>query len=219
MRAVLVDDERPAIDELSYLLKENSVEVIGAFQDTECVLDFISKEKPDIVFLDIELRDMSGIDFGAELKKRTENITIIFVTAYPEYALSAFRAYPLDYIVKPVDEEHLVRTLRHVRETLVHCEHTGQGDINIRFFGRFEISCNNDKVRLPTKKTCELLAYLLCNEGEKIYRDDIARLLFCGKYDEKNANNLRVSLFRIRKTMREFGIEKEFLSIQEDLTV
>jgi len=219
LRTVLIDDERPALDELSYLLKKNSAEVIGAFQNTEGVLDFIVREKPDIVFLDIELREISGIDFGAELKKEMENITIIFITAYPKYALTSFRAYPLDYIVKPVDEEHLVRTLRHVRETLVRCKDTGQEDIYIRCFGGFEISRQEDKIKLPTKKTCELLAYLLCNEGEKIYREDLVRLLFCGKSCEKDANNLRVSLFRSRNALRELGIGKEIFIIKEDLSI
>jgi two-component SAPR family response regulator len=115
MRAVLIDDERPALDELSYLLKENSIEVIGTFQNTNGVLDFILQEKSDVVFLDIELREKNGIDFGVELQNSIESTAIIFVTAYPEYALEAFRAYPLDYITKPVDEERLARTLRHVR--------------------------------------------------------------------------------------------------------
>ena len=69
LRAVIIDDERPALDELSFLLKENSVEVIGTFQNTVGALDFILKENPDIVFLDIEMRGMTGIELASRIKK------------------------------------------------------------------------------------------------------------------------------------------------------
>lgn len=218
LRAVIIDDERPALDELSYLLKGNSVEVIGAFQNTEGVLEFILREKPDIVFLDIEMRGKNGIDFGVELQNSTENTAVIFVTAYPEYALEAFRAYPLDYIVKPVDEERLAQTLRHIQEASERRAGTGGADFYIRCFGLFEITCAGEKLRLPTKKTRELLAYLLSNEGTVIYRDELMRLVFFDN-SERSANNLRVTLFRIRNAFHEAGVGKEKFLIMEDLSV
>lgn len=219
LRAVLIDDERPALDELSYLLKKNSVEVIGSFQNTEGALDFIAREKPDIIFLDIEMRGVNGIDFGVHLQNSTENAAIIFVTAYPEYALEAFQAYPLDYIVKPVDEEHLARTLKHVRETSVNHHNSQDRNLYIRCFGNFEIIHGSDKVKLPTKKTRELLAYLLCNEGSTIYRDDLMRLIFNSGDSEKDGNNLRVTMYRIRNAFREAGIGKNQFLIHDNLTV
>lgn len=219
LRAVIIDDERPALDELSFLLKENSVEVIGTFQNTVGALDFILKETPDIVFLDIEMRGINGIDFGVELQNSTEDTAVIFVTAYPGYALEAFRAYPLDYIVKPVDEERLAQTLRHIQETLVHRAGTGGGNLYIQCFGKFEITCGDDKVRLPTKKTRELLAFLLCNEGTMVYRNDLARLVIGGGDNGKDANNLRVTLFRIRNAFCEAGVGKDEFLIREDLSI
>lgn len=218
LRAVLIDDERPALDELSYLMKENSVEVIGAFQNTTGVLSFIQCEKPDIVFLDIEMRGENGIDFGVELQKDAGDFTIIFVTAYPEYALEAFQAYPLDYVVKPVDEERLAQTLRHVQKTLKCRNGTENASFYIRCFGKFEILYGEDEVKLPTKKARELFAYLLCNEGTIIYREDLMRLVFSGD-PGKAANNLRVSLFRIRTALREAGVTEDKFLIQDDFSV
>lgn len=219
LRAVIVDDERPALDELSFLLKKNSVEVIRAFPNTEGVLEYITREQPDIVFLDIELRDVNGIDFGAKLQNGADNTAIIFVTAYPEYALEAFRAYPLDYIVKPVDEGRLKRTLDHAREVSARRGASDGWNFYIRCFGKFEITCGANKVRLPTKKTHELLAYLLCNEGTVIYRDELLRLVFRGVDVGNNANNLRVTLFRIRNAFHDAGIGKDKFLIREDLSV
>ena len=219
MRAVVIDDERPALDELSFLLRKNSVEVIGAIQNTEGALEFILREKPDMVFLDIEMRGINGIDFGVGLQDSTDNCAVIFVTAYPEYALEAFRAYPLDYIVKPIDEKRLTQTLQHVRETITRRLVAGDGDLYIKCFGKFEVSFGADKVRLPTKKTRELLAYLLCNEGTFIYRNDLTQLIFGSGMNENNLNNLRVSLFRIRSAFQEAGVRKDQFAILEDYTV
>jgi len=219
LRAVIIDDERPALDELSYLLKEDSVEVIATFQNTEGALEFILTTKPDVVFLDIEMRGINGIEFGVELQNRTEKTAVIFVTAYPEYALEAFRAYPLDYIVKPVDEERLARTLRHIQETLVHSAGAGGGNLYIQCFGKFEITFGDNKVKLPTKKTRELLAYLICNKGTMIYRDDLIQLVFGSDDSGKDANNLRVSLFRIRNAFREAGVGKDRFLIRDDFSV
>ncbi|MEA4933592.1 MAG: response regulator [Lawsonibacter sp.] len=219
LKAVLMDDERPALDELSYLLREKSVEVIGTFQKPEGALDFIVKAKPDIVFLDIEMRGANGIDFGVALQDRTENTAVIFVTAHPEYALEAFRAYPLDYMVKPVEEERLEQTLSHLRNASVLRANAGKGILSVRCFGKFNILFGDQKVRLPTKKTRELLAYLLCNEENPIYRDDLTRIVFGSRDAEKDANNLRVSLFRIRNALREAGVKKDTFAIQDDFSI
>ncbi len=219
LRAVIIDDERPALEELSYLLGKYSVKVIGSFLNTEGALDFISCEKPDIVFLDIEIRDVNGIDFGVELQSGAENTAIIFVTAYPNYSLEAFRAYPLDYIVKPVDEERLARSLRHVRESLKLRSDTGGGDFYIRCFRKLESMHGGNKVKFPTKRTRELFAYLICNEGAVIYRGDLLRLFFGSGENEKDANNLRVSMFRIRNALREAGVGKDQLLIKDDFSV
>ncbi|NCB52650.1 MAG: response regulator [Clostridia bacterium] len=219
LRAVLIDDERPALDELTYLLEKKSVEVIGTFMNTEGALDFISCEKPDIVFLDIEIRDVNGIDFGVEMQSRAENTAIIFVTAYPNYSLEAFKAYPLDYIVKPVDEERLARTLRHVHETAELRSETGRRNFYIRCFGKLDIIYGDHKIKFPTKKTRELFVYLICNEGTVIYRGDLLRLFFGSGENEKDANNLRVSMFRIRNALREAGAGKDQFLIKDDFSV
>ncbi|MDD4842703.1 MAG: response regulator [Anaerotignum sp.] len=219
LRAILIDDERPALDELSYLLKKNAVEVIGTFLKTEGTLDYILAQNPDIVFLDIEMRGTNGIEFGVELQKKSENTAIIFVTAYPEYALEAFRAYPLDYIVKPIDEEHLERTLKHILETSQTQNPLECKSFYIQCFGKFEITYGNQKVRLPTKKTQELLAYLLCNEGNTVYRNDLMQVIFDNGDVEKDANNLRVNLFRIRNAFREAGVENKTFIVRDDFSV
>ena len=219
LRAVIIDDERPALEELSYLLEKHSVKVIGSFLNTEGAFDFISCEKPDIVFLDIEIRDVNGIDFGVKLQNSVENTAIIFVTAYPNYALEAFKAYPLDYIVKPVDEERLKQTLQHIQETAELRSEAKSGVFYIRCFGNFEIVSGEHKVKFPTKKTRELFAYLICNEGTVIYRSDLLRIVFGSGESEKDANNLRVTMFRLRNAFREAGIGNDQFFIRDDFSV
>jgi len=219
LRAVLIDDERPNLDELSFLLSENSVEVIGAFQNIDGALEYIMDKKPEVVFLDIEMRGVNGIDFAVKLQNCSGKINVIFVTAYPEYALESFQAYPLDYIVKPVEEEHLKRTLSRVTE-ITECNTVEKSyGFYIRCFEKFEIVNGTHKVKLPTKKTRELLAYLLCNVGNKIYRNDLIRLVFESNDNEKGSNNLRVNLFRIRNAFREAGVERNLFTIGDNLSI
>jgi len=219
LRAVLIDDERPALDELSFLLNKNSVEIIGAFQKTDKVQEFIAREKPDIVFLNIQLKGTNGIDFGEKLQKSSEKTVIVFVSAYPEYAIQAFRAYPLDYIVKPVDEEHLKKTLQYIESFKKPDNDKKWCDLRIQCFGIFKIKTGDNFIKMPTKKTSEILAYLLCNEGKKIYRDELARLMSCDNNPEKNANNLRVSLFRIKNTLRTASIDNTQFNIGDNFSV
>ena len=172
-----------------------------------------------MIFLDIELREINGIDFGIEIKSVLKDISVVFVTAYPSYALDAFKAYPLDYIVKPVDEERLVTTLNYVNEVQSKIKNVCCEKFYIHCFGKFEIICSNDKVRFPTKKAKEFLAFLLYNEGITIYRDEIARIVFSGIDNCKNANNLRVTLFRIKNSLHDYGVKNSEFMICDDLSV
>ncbi|MBL2480218.1 response regulator, partial [Klebsiella pneumoniae] len=83
--------------------------------EADCVedaLEELMKNKPDIVFLDIQLSDDNGFEIANILKKMKNPPAIVFATAYDQYALQAFEVDALDYILKPFDEERIVQTLK-----------------------------------------------------------------------------------------------------------
>lgn len=113
LKVLVVDDEMLARDELKYLLeKTKEVEIIGEADCVEDALEELMKNKPDIVFLDIQLSDDNGFEIANILKKMKNPPSIVFATAYDQYALQAFEVDALDYILKPFDEERIVQTLK-----------------------------------------------------------------------------------------------------------
>lgn len=114
--AVIVDDELPALLELQHLLSaaSDAVRVVGAFQDPHEMLDHMEQLQPDVVFLDIEMRDMNGLLVAEVLYEMLPKLTVVFVTAYSEYALDAFELHATDYLLKPVSLPRLANTLSRV---------------------------------------------------------------------------------------------------------
>lgn len=115
LKAYIVDDEPLARDELKYLLiRSKKVEVIG---ESDCIEDAvldISKLKPEVVFLDINLSEDSGLNLAKKIESFDQAPAIVFATAYDEYALQAFESNALDYILKPFDEGRIQKTLKKI---------------------------------------------------------------------------------------------------------
>lgn len=105
LTALIVDDEAPARDELKYLIETYSpqIEVVQECDNAQSALDFLRTESCDILFLDIEMPEQSGVDLVNELRANREvSPYIIFVTAYNQFALKAFELDAIDYLLKPV---------------------------------------------------------------------------------------------------------------------
>ncbi len=118
MRTLLVDDEALSRRGLELRLRvANDIEIIGHCSNGREALAAIRDQKPDLVFLDIQMPGLSGFDVLAELQPH-ELPMIVFVTAYDRFAVQAFEARAIDYVLKPVDDARLAATLTHVRELM-----------------------------------------------------------------------------------------------------
>lgn len=115
LKAILVDDEIAAIRTLELLLKQccPDILVIGTARSGDEALQVIGKENPDIVFLDIEMPHGSGFDLLESMPNL--NFDIIFITAYNQYAVKAFKYSAVDYILKPIDIDELVKAVDKVK--------------------------------------------------------------------------------------------------------
>lgn len=116
IKAILIDDERLARNELKKLLSEfPEIEVIAEAANAEEGIERIDTLNPDLVFLDIQMPGKSGFDMLAELDKLPH---VIFTTAYDEYALKAFEVNALDYLLKPVEPKRLADAIQklHLQE-------------------------------------------------------------------------------------------------------
>src|SRR4051794_15421526 len=114
MRALIVDDEPVARKVLREELEVEGVEVDGEADNGETALTQISSLKPDVMFLDIEMPVMNGFELLEQLNGG-HLPAIIMVTAYDQYAIQAFEAGAIDYLLKPIGQDRLVRSLDRVR--------------------------------------------------------------------------------------------------------
>jgi len=108
LRAVLVDDEQLARDELGYLLGQvGGVEVIGQAGNGVEALTTIDRLQPDVVFLDVQMPGLTGFEVARRMLDKRAESHIIFVTAFDQHAIEAFEVNAVDYLLKPVDPNRL----------------------------------------------------------------------------------------------------------------
>lgn len=113
--AVVVDDERLARQELKCLLADfDNIDVVGEAKNIEEAVAIIESTHPDIVFLDIQLRNKTGFDLLPRVK---QDFKLIFVTAFDAYAIRAFEVNALDYLLKPVNPKRLKMAIKKLSET------------------------------------------------------------------------------------------------------
>lgn len=111
LRALIVDDEAPARAELRYALERvDPASTADEAETADAALDLLARQRYDVVFLDIRMPSMSGLD-ALPLIRRQQEADVVFVTAYDEHALRAFDLAATDYLLKPVSEARLARTL------------------------------------------------------------------------------------------------------------
>jgi two-component system, LytTR family, response regulator len=129
IRTLIVDDEPLARDRVRRFLRDEAeIEIIGECGNGNEAVDVITREKPDLVFLDIQMPEKNGFEVikGLSTKRLP---TIIFVTAYDQYALQAFDVHALDYLLKPFNRERIKRAVARARE---HIEHKRLGKLDER---------------------------------------------------------------------------------------
>jgi two-component system, LytTR family, response regulator LytT len=112
IRVLIVDDEKPAREELAYMLGEiNDIELLGEAATGMEAVKKTKELKPDLLFLDIGLPDLSGLQVAELLKEFDFSIQIVFLTAYDQFAIEAFKLRAFHYLLKPYDSEDLVEVL------------------------------------------------------------------------------------------------------------
>ncbi|GAA0182375.1 response regulator transcription factor [Clostridium sediminicola] len=161
---VLVDDERPSLEELEYIISKSSfAKIVGKFTNSIEAIEFVKIEEPDLVFLDINMPELGGMEFAEEIIKLNLKTDIIFATAYDKYAMSAFDKDAVDYILKPYEDDRVFRALRKVKSR------------NKNFVKR-QINVSGEKLnKIPIWK------------GEKIIFVNVEDILYC-KVEEREVS-------------------------------
>ena len=119
INCIIIDDEQPAREELVYLLSEyDEIKILDQADSASTAVKLIKKNRPDFIFLDIQMPGKSGFDVISEIKNMKKPPLVVFTTAYDQYAVKAFEKNAIDYIMKPFSQDRLGKSLNRVKEIL-----------------------------------------------------------------------------------------------------
>lgn len=213
MRALLVDDEPLALEYLKKKLEYDigGVNVVGLCSNPYQVVGVAVKQRPDVVFLDIHMPEMNGLELGEQLQAAVPHTEIVFVTGYDQYAVRAFELYALDYIMKPLRLDRLRLTVQRLRERLQE-DPEASGKAKTPLFLCF----NQLRVQLPgmepqtlkwrTNKAQELFAYLLHHRERTVDRGTLIELLWPDFDVSRATQQLYTTIYHIRQTLSKAGL-------------
>lgn len=118
-KVVVIDDEMPARRIITHFLSNYpDFVVVAEASNGEDAIEICREKRPDVVFIDIHLQDMTGIEIASELIKMKKIPKIIFVTAYSDYALKAFEFSAIDYLLKPIDENRFEKCIKKLQKEM-----------------------------------------------------------------------------------------------------
>ncbi|MEK5039640.1 response regulator [Sporosarcina sp. FSL K6-3457] len=224
MRAILVDDELQPLQRLKKLIENNieNIEVIGTYLNPLEAEGMIKQLQPDIIFLDIEMPGLNGLQLGERIQEACPNIEIVFVTAFDKYAVQAFQLYAIDYIMKPIHLERLTMTVERVRILQSQRLSKEQSVVEIHpllgCFHSLNLQWSDGKmetIKWRTAKAQELFAYLLHHRGQVIYRDTILELLWPDFDLARGSKQLYTTIYHIRQTLKNYGLEEITIGRQQ----
>ena len=206
MHIIATDDEQSALNVLMGAIKEAvpSATVHG-FRNPLEALTFMGETKCDIAFLDIQMREMSGIILAKKLKEIHPKVNIVFVTGYSQYANEAFALHASGYVYKPVTADKIITEMENLRHP-VKWKETG---ICINTFGNFELIVNGEEVSFGREKSKEMLAYLVDKQGRSATRKELAAVLFEREdYSRTTQNYLSKIIKELVNGLEQVGAEQ-----------
>ena len=204
IRVVLIDDEPHAINTLRWEIEQNcpDLKIMDSFTNPEEALIALPQLKPDLVFLDIEMPILNGFDLLDQLE--TLSFALIFVTAYDQYAVQAFRINAIDYLLKPVDSENLIEAVKRVKIQ--------------RFQGEEHTQTNRAKIE-QLRKSFNKVAIPQLDRMEFVLPDEIIYCKSEGSYTDVIFSKRKVLITKALKEMENRLEEHGFYRVHKSYLV
>lgn len=216
MKAILIDDEKPALQHLERLLaKDGRLQITGKYTSARLGLQHLQQEKADIVFLDIGMPEMNGLEAAEHIMGVDRSIRVVYITAYSDYAIEAFELNAVDYLLKPVTAQRLSKTLERLVSREEQADNAPAAPAAgahpcILSFKRLEFMDRGEpgrKTQWRTSKAQEVFALMLHYRGQWILKDRIVDLVWPDFKPEKAVTNLHTSVYHIRKLLKAWGMD------------
>ncbi|ENH96245.1 two-component response regulator [Gracilibacillus halophilus YIM-C55.5] len=211
MDIILFDDEILALDYLEHQLNalENTT-IIGKYTHTDVEAIKETIKLADVVFLDIKMPDINGLELAEKILEIKPSIPIIFVTAYDEYAIQAFELNALDYILKPVQFDRLKKTIERIEHSIRHKNDQIQADaqqLTIHVLGELSFQMDDEEPEVISWRTAnakQLFLYLLHHHDQSVSKSELIELLLDHTEIEKADSLLYVTIYQIRQALSKY---------------
>ena len=202
-----IDDEPKALRVLCRCIEEAEPgAVLRAFDTAVEALDAIRNEglRPQVVFSDIEMPAVSGLEFAVALKTASPDTKVVFVTAFSQYAMEAFRVRAHGYIMKPLTPE----LVREELDELPAAPKPQTNRLRVQCFGSFEVFWRGEPLKFARRQTKELLAYLIDRKGAACTSEELVSALWGDSSGRKDAKHgIRNLIGDLRETLKQIGME------------
>lgn len=216
--AILVDDMRPALRELEFLLKKYpDISIDSMYTDPLSAIERIGELKPQAVFLDINMPQLQGMDAASRILDVSPETDIVFVTAYDQYAVEAFELHAMDYLLKPIAEGRLEKTVERLRKKTPAAREPHSFKLQIRCFGRFRMGWEGQEpIKWRIEKARELFVFLLQNHHRRVSKNELMDRLWPEDNPDRAIKQLYNGIYYIRKALEAYGIDRDILRINND---
>jgi len=201
LRSIILDDEQHCIDTLQWQIEKYSpnVELVKTFNSSPEALDYLSSHPIDLLFLDIEMPEINGFEVLKNLDK--VDFDVIFTTAYDEFAVKAFKASAIDYLLKPIDKSDLISAVQKVSDKNKPLILPGQ--IDILYDAINQKKPLKERIAVPTQ--------------EGLYFVKIKEIMYCisdSNYTHIHLlNNKKILVSKTLKEIEAMLVEEGFLRI------
>ena len=206
IRVFMIDDEQDANELLSIHLQAfDDIKVCGSFTNSSQLLDALSHEEVDAIFMDIEIDDAHGLELTRSVQALAPDVKIVFVTAHEEYALSAFDLNVLDYLTKPLIHQRLDKTIQKLRSVIPQ-RHSYTP--LIRLFSTMEYDDSDGtlhQLKFKTRKASELIALLLLSTRQTIHKNTMYDTLWPDNRSDSIRYLLNSNVYNANSKLKELN--------------
>ena len=209
MRTILIEDEPFLLHMIERLIQEEpTFDWKGSFHDPLKALAYLVDHQVDLIFLDIEMPNMNGIELAKQLPSETQ---VVFTTAHRQYAVEAFDLHATHYLLKPITSQMIRDLIPRVTSRYESTNYTKKPtrSCTIQCFDHFSVTTSNGEfVKWPTQKTEELFAYMLFHQNQVMNKWLIADALYPNTDDPQRAiHNVYNLVYRLKKTLTEYQMD------------
>ncbi len=216
-KIIAVDDELLALKRFEYIIRnEKRVELVATFSDPLEALEYVKNNTVDLAFLDIEMPSLNGLELAERLLEVDPYISIVFITAFDQYALQAFQAHAIGYLLKPLSSEDFadqIQIISHSKQPRVDSKVTAaakeEPKLTVKCIGQFTCYTGNDElhpISFRTNKTMELFALLVHHYSTPLSKYTILDALFPDIDDEKANKLFYVSCSYLRSSFAKLNL-------------